>query len=207
MRSLRAHEIVASVVGWSHDYVMCSQRFERVFDDGTWKVWAVAVEGNGAPLFISCEVRKHRSEACGKAFTFLRDYACFVACQLRQFLYVGIRAHDGNLHVLQRPRQCKRVVKKTAIESSDSIGREAWNQAGFDRTWFRRFCHDDQHALTCRRTHDAFARRFHRLLGIIYDAREAAQPGLASVGILEADPKPITTLREQRDRAELEETK
>jgi hypothetical protein len=64
-------------------------------------VWAVAVEGNGAASMIFSEVREYRSEACGKAFTFLRNYACFVACQLRQLHYVRGRAHDGNFHIAQ----------------------------------------------------------------------------------------------------------
>ena len=63
MRSLRPDEIVASVVRWSHDYVMCSQRFEGIFEYGAWQMWAVAVEGNGAPVFIAGEVLKHRGEA------------------------------------------------------------------------------------------------------------------------------------------------
>ena len=34
------------------------------------------------------EVRKHRSEACGKTFPFLGNYAHFAACQSRQLVYV-----------------------------------------------------------------------------------------------------------------------
>ena len=34
----------------SHDHVMCGQRFERVFENRTRQVWAVAVEGNDASL-------------------------------------------------------------------------------------------------------------------------------------------------------------
>src|ERR1700719_375489 len=104
MRSLCPDEIVASVVRWSNDYVMCGQRFERVFQNRTRQVWAVAVEGNNASLMgvplmvflfmIGREVRKHRSEACGKTLTFLRNYARFIACQLRQVVYVRLRAHD-----------------------------------------------------------------------------------------------------------------
>ena len=75
MRSLCPDEIVASVVGWSNDYIMCGQRFERVFENGTRQVWAVAVECDDAPLMTFCEMRKHRNEACGKTFTFLRNYA------------------------------------------------------------------------------------------------------------------------------------
>ena len=101
MRSLCPDEIVASVVRWSHDYVMCGQRFERVFENRTRQVWAVAVEGNDASLMTFREVRKHRSEACSKTFTFLRNYVYFVACQLRQLVYVRVRAHDGNFHIAQ----------------------------------------------------------------------------------------------------------
>ena len=86
---------------WSDNHVMCGQRFERVFENRTRQVWAVAVEGNDASLMIFCEVRKHRSEACGKTFTFLRNYAHFVACQLGQLVYIGVRAHDGNFHIAQ----------------------------------------------------------------------------------------------------------
>src|SRR6266849_6400874 len=77
MGSLCPDEIVASVVCWSNDHVMCGQCFERVFENRTRQVWAVAVEGNGASLMVFREVLKHRSEACGKTFTFLRNYARF----------------------------------------------------------------------------------------------------------------------------------
>src|ERR1700736_1609571 len=134
MKSLCPDEIEASVVRWSNDYVMCGQRFERVFENRTRQVWAVAVEGNGASLTTFCEVGKHRSEACGKTFTFLRNYARFVACPPRQLVYVRVRAHDGNFHIAQCPRQRQRVVQKTAIESSDSLRRQAGSQAGLHRT-------------------------------------------------------------------------
>src|SRR6202035_1950837 len=101
MRSLCPDEIVASVVRRSNDHVMCGQRFERVFENRTWQVWAVAVEGNNASLMTLCKVRKHRSEACNKAFTFLRNYARFVAYQPRQLVYVRVRAHDRNFHIAQ----------------------------------------------------------------------------------------------------------
>ena len=64
-------------------------------------MWTVAIEGNDASLMIFREVRKHRSEACSKTLTFLRNYARFVACQLRQLVYVRVRAHDGNFHIAQ----------------------------------------------------------------------------------------------------------
>src|ERR1700686_410378 len=101
MRSLCPDEIVASVVRWSNDYVMCGQRFERVFENRTRQGWAVAVEGNNASSVPLCEVRKHRSEACRKTFTFLGNYARFTACQLCQLVYVRVRAHDGNFHIAQ----------------------------------------------------------------------------------------------------------
>src|ERR1700688_1819098 len=105
MRSLCPDEIVASVLRRSNNYVMCGQRFERVFENRTRQVWAVAVEGNHASLMMTFrEVRKHRSEARGKAFTFLCNYARFVvcelrACQLRQLVDVRLRAHDGNFYI------------------------------------------------------------------------------------------------------------
>jgi hypothetical protein len=64
-------------------------------------VWAVAVEGKYASLIFFGEMREHRSEACGKAVTFLRNYSHFVACQPRQLAYVRVRAHDGNFHIVQ----------------------------------------------------------------------------------------------------------
>jgi hypothetical protein len=64
---------------WSNDYVMCGQRFERVLENRTRQVRAVAVEGNDAAVMTLCEVRKYRGEARGKAFAFLRNYnTCFV---------------------------------------------------------------------------------------------------------------------------------
>src|SRR5882757_6301927 len=101
MKSRCADEIVTSVVCWSNHDVMCGQRFERVFENRTRQVWAVAVEGNDASLMTFCEVRKHRSEARSKTLTFLRNNARFVACQLRQFVYVRVGAHDGNFHIAQ----------------------------------------------------------------------------------------------------------
>ena len=83
MRSLRPDEIVASVMRWSHDYIVCDKRFERVFENRTRQVWAVAVEGNGASMVNSWEVCEHRREACGKTFTCLRNYARLVTCQPR----------------------------------------------------------------------------------------------------------------------------
>src|ERR1035438_5319076 len=111
MRSFCPYEIVASIVRWSHDYVMCGQRFEPGFENRTRQVWAVAVEGDNASLtcvplmifllMIGREVCKHRSEACSKTFTFLGNYAHLTARQLRQLVYVGVRAHDGNFHIPQ----------------------------------------------------------------------------------------------------------
>src|SRR4029077_13379166 len=105
MGSLCPDEIVASVVRWSNDYVMYGQRFERVFENRTRQVWAVAVEGDHASLMVFAviwrEVRKYRSEACSKTLTFLRNHARLVTCQLRQFVYVRVRGHDGNFHIAQ----------------------------------------------------------------------------------------------------------
>ena len=101
MRSPCPYEIIASVVRCSHDYVMCSQRFERVFENRTRQVWAIAVEGDGASLAVIRKVRKHRGEACGKTFTFLGNYARFPARQLCQLVYVGVRTHDSDFHIAQ----------------------------------------------------------------------------------------------------------
>src|SRR5271154_5507445 len=112
---------------------MFGQGFERVFENGTRQMWAIAVEGNNASLTTVCEVRKDRSEACGQTLTFLRNNAHFTAGELRQFVYIRVRAHDGNFHIAQRPRQRKRIVEKTAIEGSDGCRRKAGSQAGLDR--------------------------------------------------------------------------
>src|SRR5260370_31006508 len=106
MTSACHYEIVASVVRWSRDHVVCGQRFERDFENRTRQVWAVAVEGNdaslmGVPWTILREVRKHRSEACGKTLTFLCHHLCLLTDQLRQLLYVRVRAHDGNVYMAQ----------------------------------------------------------------------------------------------------------
>src|SRR5438105_3423803 len=101
MRSLRPDQIVAPVVCWPNDHLMHGQRFERVFENRTRQVRAVAVEGNGESLMAFCEVPKHRSEPCSKTFAFLRNYVRFTACQLRQLVYVRVWAHDGNLHIAQ----------------------------------------------------------------------------------------------------------
>src|SRR5689334_11279281 len=101
MRSFSPYEIVASVVRRSHDYVMCGQFFERVFENRTGQMGAVAVEGNNTSLVISCEVRKYRSKPCSKALTFLRNYACIVACELRQFVHIRLRAHNGKFYIAQ----------------------------------------------------------------------------------------------------------
>src|SRR5581483_4846908 len=105
MRSFCPNEIIAPVVRWSHDYVMCNQGFERGFENRTRQVWAVAIEGNHASLMTLSEVGKHRSEAGSKALTFLRNHAHFVAwrftaCQSRQLVYVRVGAHNGNFHIV-----------------------------------------------------------------------------------------------------------
>src|ERR1700733_6892182 len=129
MRIFCPHKIVAAVVGWSHDQVMFGQHCERVFENRTWQVWAVTVEGNDASLMTFCEVRKSRNEARSKTFTFLRNYGYVFACEPRQLVYVRVRAHDGNFHPLQGPSQRQRVVEKTAIESRDNLRRKARRQA------------------------------------------------------------------------------
>ena len=73
-------------MSWSHHYVMRGQHFERVFEYRTRQMWTVAVEGNDASLMIllSAKVRKHRSEARSKTFTFLRNdvHSLFANCGL-----------------------------------------------------------------------------------------------------------------------------
>src|SRR5207253_4286868 len=102
MRSLCPYEIVASVVRRSHDHVMCGQRFERVFENRTRQVWAVAVEGNGASLMTFCEVRKHRSEGGSKALTRLRDDAHRIAPQASEIVHIRGSRHSGNLDSAKR---------------------------------------------------------------------------------------------------------
>src|ERR1700742_954999 len=135
MRVFCPHKIVAPVVRWSHDHVMFGQRDERVFENCTRQMWAVAVEGNDASLTTFCEVGKHRSEAGGKTFTFLRNYAHIFACEPRQFVYVRVRAHHGIFHTPQGPSQRQRIVEKTAIESRDNLRRKAGRKASLDRAW------------------------------------------------------------------------
>src|SRR5215469_848693 len=101
MRSLCPDKIVASVVGWSYDQVMSGQCFERVLENRTGQVWAIAVEGNDATLVISREMPKHGSEARGQTFTLLRKHGCFVACKIRQVSYIRFGAHDGDFDVAQ----------------------------------------------------------------------------------------------------------
>src|SRR5579863_3457096 len=161
MRGLGANQIVASVVRWSHHYVMFSQRFECFFENKTREVWAVAVEGNGAPLTF-CELRKHRSETGGKTLTFLRNYARFPACHKRKLVHVRLRAHDCHFYVAQRPRQRQCVVQKTAIEIKYSFRRKARRKASLDRAWLRCFRHDYQYTIFPRRSHHRLSRAFHR---------------------------------------------
>src|SRR5438094_7941765 len=102
MKSLCPDEIVASVVCWSNDYVMCGQRFERVFENRTRQVWAAAVEGNGASLMTFCEVGKYRREAGSKALTRLRDDAHRIAHQASYIVHIRGRAHNGKLETATR---------------------------------------------------------------------------------------------------------
>src|SRR5262249_14125773 len=138
---------------WSHDHVMCGEYCEGVFENRTWQVWAVAVEGNNASFVIIGEVCKHRSEAGGKTLALLCHDARLVACHLRQIVYIRGWAHDGKVHLAQRPRQRQSGVEKTAIEGSHSLRRKAGSQASLDPAWPWCFRHDDQHAINARRTH------------------------------------------------------
>jgi hypothetical protein len=64
-------------------------------------MWAVTVEGNNASLMAFREVPKHGSEAGSKTLTFLGNYAHLTARQLRQLVYVSVRAHDVNFNIAQ----------------------------------------------------------------------------------------------------------
>jgi len=101
MEGLCPYEIVASIVCRPDDHVMCRERFERVLQNRTWQMWAVAVEGNNASLVTLCEVRKYRRKARSKAFIRLGNYARSLTCQTSQFVDVRIRAHDGNIDTAQ----------------------------------------------------------------------------------------------------------
>ena len=96
MRSLGANEIVASIVRWSNDHVVYGQTFKRIFENRVWEVWAVAVEGDDAPLMTCCEVRKHRSQTRGKTLTFLRNHPLSAACEVGKLVNIRFWAHDGN---------------------------------------------------------------------------------------------------------------
>jgi hypothetical protein len=52
---------------------MCGQGFERVFENRTRQMWAVAVEGNDTSLVFCCEVRKYRSKPRSQTLAFLRN--------------------------------------------------------------------------------------------------------------------------------------
>jgi hypothetical protein len=80
---------------------MCSQRLERIFKNRTRQVRAVAVESNGASVMVLREVCEDRNKACGETFTFLGNHAHLSACQLRQFVYIGVRAHNGDFDIAQ----------------------------------------------------------------------------------------------------------
>src|SRR3954471_20531728 len=84
MTNLCPYEIVASVVRRSRNDVVCCQRLKSVFENRAREMWAVAVEGNDTSSEIAGEVRKYRTKPCSKAFTYLRNYGCLIACQLRQ---------------------------------------------------------------------------------------------------------------------------
>src|SRR5262249_61079150 len=114
MRRLCPYQIVAPIVRRADDYVMCGERFERVFKNRTRKAWAVAVEGNRASLMIFPKVRKNRGEACGETFTFLRNYCGIVADQLSQLVYIRPREHNCNFDISHSSRQPPTVLSKTA---------------------------------------------------------------------------------------------
>jgi hypothetical protein len=101
VRGLCPDKVVAPITRWSNNYVVRGQHFECIFENRTRQVWTVAVEGNGASLMLFREVRKHGSETCSKAFTVLPDDPYSFACQLRQIIYVGVWAHDGNFYIAQ----------------------------------------------------------------------------------------------------------
>src|SRR5690242_1795821 len=134
MGTLCSDEIVASVVSRSDNQIMRRYGFECSLQNRHRQVWTIAVEGNGGSLMFSWEVRKHRSETRSQTFTFLRNYGRFFTSQLHQLVYVRARAHDGDFHISQRPGQCQCVVKKTAIEISDSFRRKFGRQASLDCT-------------------------------------------------------------------------
>src|SRR6516164_901109 len=100
MRSLCPYKIVASIVCRPDHQVVRGKRLERVLENGTWQMRAVAVEGDDA-LPILCEVRKHRSQACRKTLTLLFHHARSVSRQTRQFAAIRLRAHHGNLCAAQ----------------------------------------------------------------------------------------------------------
>src|SRR6202051_1477163 len=166
MGGLGPYKLVAAVVCWSNNHVVPGERLERALKNRSRQMRAVAVEGNDPFASTLCEVCKHRSQTCGEALSFLRNYARSIACQLRQLVYVRLRAHDGDFHIaqFQRPRQRQRVFQKTAIESRDSFSREAGSQASLDRTWPRCLRHDYQRAGLVKRRRSIFAGGFHSRL-------------------------------------------
>ena len=106
------------------------QAFERVFENRTRQMWTVAVEGNDKSLVFFCEVRKYRSKSCGKALTVLRNYACLVTRQSRQFLYVRVRAHDGNFYIAQRPRQSPAYRPGDSSRKQPQHQKKGWEPVG-----------------------------------------------------------------------------
>src|SRR5579862_3647991 len=147
MRTLCSDEIVASVVSRSDDQVVRCYCFECSFQNTGRQMWAIAVEGNYASGTMRREVCKHRSEACGKTFAFLRNYACSVTCQLGEFAYVRVRTHDRDFDISQGSSQRQCVVEKTAIKIGDSLRSKVWREPGLDCPQPRRFRHDDQNTV------------------------------------------------------------
>ena len=101
MRTLCAYEIVTSIVRGSHHYIPCGQRLECAFENRTRQMWTVTVKGDDTSVMTFGKVGKYRSKSRSETLTFLRNYACWVACQLREFVYIRVRAHDGNFHIAQ----------------------------------------------------------------------------------------------------------
>jgi hypothetical protein len=121
---------------------MCDQRFKSVFENRTWQVWTVAVESDDTPLMIQSKMRKHRREGCTKTFTFLPNYAHFLARQASKFICVRAWGHDGNFHIAQGPRQRQRVLEKAAIKLGNSLKGQTGSESGLNRTPPRCFRHD-----------------------------------------------------------------
>ena len=87
MRSLCPHEIVAAVVRRSNDYVMCGQGFERVFQNRTRQVWAVAIEGNRASD-VAVKCANTEVSPAARPSPFCATTLTSLPANVRQFVYV-----------------------------------------------------------------------------------------------------------------------